>query len=202
MKIGTPPEIIYLEPIDMEPATQLSPLQHRKLTRYFNILDQGAKGYIEEEDIYTINLRMARKKGIKESSPEWIAIRENVDLIWKYAREYGVSGDPDKVFLVDWLAHEEYILTRESFLETYVRKITRDVFTLFMHPGDHCLYLEQYHHLISSFGVEEGLIEWAFKHLVQNTNGHLTEQEFVDRVMEFHLSQDRHAPGNYLFGPF
>lgn len=186
----------------MSESSQLSQLQIRKLTRYFNILDQRAKGYIEEEDIYTINLRMARKKGIEESSPEWLAIQENVDLIWKYSREFGVSGDPDKVFLVDWLAHEEYVLSRDHFLENYVRKISHDVFTLFMKPDNEYLYLDQYSELISSFGVEDGLLKWTFDKLDRHSKGYLTQSEFVHCVMEFHLSQDRDAPGNYLFGPF
>ena len=180
----------------------LSHFQKRKLTRYFNTLDRDAKGFIEEEDIYMINLRMAQKNGIEENSEGWDKIRDNVDMIWKYARRYGVSGDPDKVFLIDWLAHEESILADDWFLENYVKKITRDVFLLFMQPEDERLYLSDYRQLIGCFGVEEGVQPWAFDQLDRDGKGYLTCDEFVKCVEEFHLSRERYAPGNFLFGPF
>lgn len=179
----------------------LTPLQKRKLTRYFNILDLGAKGYIEEEDIFTINLRLAKKKGIDEDSEYWSGVQENIDLIWTYPHKYGISGDPDKVFLIDWLVHEDIVLADERYLEHYVRKITRDVFTLFKQE-DERLYHDDYCELITCFGVEKGVDSWSFRRLDRDSKGFLTEDEFVQCVDEYHLSDDRHAPGNYLFGPF
>lgn len=180
----------------------LTPLQKRKLTRYFNILDLGAKGYIEEEDIFTINLRLANKKGIHEGTPEWKGVRDNIDMIWKFAHKFGLTGDPDKVFLVDWLAHENIILADEWYRENYMRKITRDVFRLFMNPDTQRLYKDDYCELISCFGVEDGVHSWAFGKLDAHQKGYLTEEEFVSLVDDFHLSNDINAPGNYIFGAF
>ena len=180
----------------------LTPLQKRKLTRYFNILDLGAKGFIEEEDIFTINLRLANKKGIHEGTPEWKGVRDNIDMIWKYSHQYGLTGDPDKVFLIDWLAHENFILADEWYRENYLRKISRDVFHLFMNPDNQKLYKEDYCELISCFGVEDGVRKWAFDKMDVENNGYFTEHEFITLVEDFHLSNSKNTHENYLFGSF
>ena len=55
---------------------------------------------------------------------------------------------------------------------------------------------------MSAFGVAEGIPEWSFKHLDLNGDGKISKDEFVTIVEQFHLSQDRDAPGNFLFGPY
>lgn len=180
----------------------LTAFQKRKLTRYFNVLDADGNGAFEKADLDIIVGRLAATRGIPIGSEAYNAITSGIQLIWDYAREYGVSKSPDSVSLEDWLAHEDYILSRDEFRENYMKKITRDVFDLVDEDASGEISLTEYKKIMAAFGVPDGIPEWSFKHLDLNGDGVLSKDEFVTLVEQFHLSQDRDAPGNYLFGPY
>ena len=88
--------------------------------------------------------------------------------------------------------------TRGQRLATF----TRGVFDLVDADGSGEISVEEYTEIMSAFGVAEGIPEWSFKHLDLNGDGKISKDEFVTIVEQFHLSQDRDAPGNFLFGPY
>ncbi len=180
----------------------LSALQKRKLTRYFNVLDVDANGYFEKADLDIIVSRLAEKRGIEKGTDAYNEIATGITMIWDNAREYGISKDPDKVSLADWLAHEDVVLSTEEWRESYMKKITRDVFDLVDADGSGEISIEEYTNIMTSFGVADGIPEWSFKYLDLNGDGVISKDEFVTIVEQFHLSDDRNVPGNYLFGPF
>jgi juvenile hormone diol kinase len=180
----------------------LTHFQKRKLTRYFNCLDVDGNGFFEKEDLDIIVTRLAKTRNVAEGTEEYEGLSAGISMIWDYARKYGESKNEDKVSLADWLAHEDYILASEDFLENYMRAITRGVFDLVDADGSGEISVEEYTEIMSAFGVAEGIPEWSFKHLDLNGDGKISKDEFVTIVEQFHLSQDRDAPGNFLFGPY
>lgn len=180
----------------------LSPLRIRKLTRYFNCIDADGNGYFERADIDLIGARLAKIRGFAVGSDEYNAIVGGLDQIWQYAREFGVSKNENSVSLLDWLAHEAHILSDEELKESYMRKITRDVFDLVDFDGNGTISLEEYTQLMTAFGVEEGLPEWSFRKIDLDGSGEIEKDEFVQIVEEFHMSENPRARGNYLFGPY
>lgn len=180
----------------------LTPFQKRKLTRYFNCLDVDGNGYFEYADIKLIARRLAEARNFGIGSEEHMAIQSGLDLIWDNARMYGLSQNPSQVSLADWLFHETVILASDEMREGYMKKITRDVFDLVDADGNGTIEIEEYTQLMKAFGVEDGIPEWAFKKLDLDGNGVIDKEEFVILVEQFHLSEDRNAPGNYLFGPY
>lgn len=180
----------------------LTAFQRRKLTRYFNVLDADGNGYFEIEDLELIARRLAESHDIPLGSEEHRGILESLGLIWDYARQYGISKDPNKVSLADWLAHEDYVLSSEELKESYMREITRNVFDLVDTDADGLIDVNDFSRIMLSFGVEPGIPEWTFKNMDTNSSGTINRDAFVKRVEEFHLSNDRDTPGNYLFGPY
>lgn len=178
----------------------LSVFQKRKLTRYFNIIDQDAKGYFTLRDVDRIAQKMAVRRNVEEGSEFYTILRDGMRMIWHNARLYGYSQNPNRVTLADWLIHEENILSREEMREGYVRKITRDVFDLMDTDAKGYIVETEYTILMESFGVETGTTAWAFNMLDAQGKGQISRGEFVKLVEDFHLSEDRSAPGNYLFG--
>lgn len=179
----------------------LTVLQQRKITRYFNVVDKGSKGFITEEDIYLLSLRMAQKRGIEEDSEDWKPINKNADQIWNDSINHSISGDPDKVYLVDWLVKHHEILSQPESRKIYLENIANDVFALF-HSNDSIMYLEHYIEMISCFGVETEIAEWAFNILDRKNNGWLDLNDYLQIIEEFFLSDEKDTPGNYFFGPF
>lgn len=180
----------------------LTPFQKRKLTRYFNCLDADGNGYFEKADVDIIVDRLATARGYKPNTIEYDQIQAGIDTIWDNARQYGYSQNPNQVTLADWLHHEELVLSTEEWRENYMKAVTRGVFDLVDADGNGEISLDEYTQLMSAFGVEKGIPEWAFRFLDLNGDGHISKEEFVIIVEQFHISEDRNAPGNYLFGPY
>lgn len=180
----------------------LTHFQIRKLTRYFNCMDADGNGYIEKTDVDMIVKRLAMARDISSGTEAYKTIQENIGMIWDNARVYGYSKDPNKVSLADWLHHQDIVLSTEEWREKYMKKVGRSVFDLIDSDGDGEIDLNGYSQLLSAFGVEEGIPEWSFKYLDTDGNGTITRDEFLTIVEQFHISQDREDPGNYLFGPY
>lgn len=180
----------------------LTPFQQRKLTRYFNCLDLDANGYFEQDDVQNIISRLTEKRGVSAGSAEYEAIEKAISMIWDNAREFGITKDAEKVTLADWLHHEDIVLSTEEWRESYMKEVTRQVFDLIDADKSGEISLQEYIDIMTSFGVAEGIPEWAFARLDMNGDGVLSREEFVTLVEQFHLSEDLDAPGNYLFGPF
>jgi Ca2+-binding EF-hand superfamily protein len=180
----------------------LTPFQQRKLTRYFNCLDVDGNGFFEKEDVDIIVDRLTSKRGLEKGSDEFKYINNSISLIWENARKFGISKDPDRVTLADWLAHEDLILDNEETREGYMKKITKDVFDLIDADGNGEIDIDEFNDIMTSFGVAEGIPQWSFQHLDLDGNGTISKDEFVTIVEDFHLSEDLDAPGNYLFGPY
>lgn len=180
----------------------LTYFQKRKLTRYFNCIDQDGKGYFVKMDVAAIAERLADARGIDRGSEIYEQILKGILAIWDNARIYGLSQDPDRVTLSDWLAHEDAILGKEELREGYMRKISRDVFDLMDVEAKGFITKEQYAELMEAFGVEKGTTFWSFEMLDRENKGYISRHEFITIVEQFHLSEDRQAPGNYLFGVY
>lgn len=180
----------------------LTYFQKRKLTRYFNCIDFDAKGYFILNDVDRIAKQLAQKRGVAEDSPFFTQLQHGIRMIWSNARLYGYSQDPTKVTLSDWLAHEDTILARVEMRESYMKKISRDVFDLIDRYGNGYISVNNYSDLMQSFNVDEGVTEWCFQKMDTQQKGCIYRDEFVRLVEQFHLSEDRNAPGNYLFGAF
>jgi juvenile hormone diol kinase len=180
----------------------LTAFQRRKLTRYFNVLDADGNGYFEIEDLERIARRFAEFHEIPLGSEEHRGILESLGQIWDHGRQYGISKDPNKISLADWLAHEDYVLASKEWRERYMEDITLDVFDLVDTDSDGEIDIHDFTRIMRSFGVEEGIPEWSFQQMDVSGEGIITRDQFLKRVEEFHLSNDRESPGNYLFGPY
>jgi Ca2+-binding EF-hand superfamily protein len=180
----------------------LTSFQRRKLTRYFNVLDRDGNGYFELEDLELIARRLAKSHNIPLGSEEHRGLLESMGLIWDHGRQYGISKDPNRISLADWLAHEDYVLSTKEWREKYMEKITLDVFDLVDTNSNGLINVDDFSRIMRSFGVEEGIPEWSFAKMDVDNNGTISRQEFLSLVEAFHLSNDRSHPGNFLFGPY
>lgn len=180
----------------------LTPIQKRKLTRYFNILDQNMNGILEESDFREIVENLTTLRGYKKGSEAYQYVENSIMMIWENARAIGQAKNPDFLTLEEWLHHEDVILSDEEIKEGYMRKITRDVFDLVDANGDGVIQFQEYADILKAFRVEDGIAEFSFEKMCPIQDAGISRDEFVSIVEEFHLSQDPASGGNYLFGPF
>ena len=180
----------------------LTHFQRRKLTRYFNCIDQDGKGFFVHDDVLDIARRMAQARNVSEGSDDFQLIADGVMIIWDNARIYSYNQDPNRVTQADWLIHESIVLATKEIRESYMEKVTRDVFDLADLGGKGYMTEQDYADLMTAFGVEPELSHWAFFQVKSKNKDTISRNEFIRIVEDFHISEDRSAPGNYLFGPY
>ncbi len=179
----------------------LSWVQIRKFTRFFNVLDRNAKGYLTEEDIYCVGLEMAQKNGITEQNEQWPELVSNIDFIWNQAQKHSVCGDPDKIFLIDWLEHLKVVISDKNSSERYIAKIGQDIFDLFSDQQSK-MTTEAYIAAYNCFGIDSYILDWTYKNHLSIREEGLNRKDYLELVKDFYLATDQNAPGNFLFGPF
>lgn len=177
----------------------MTDLQRAKLTHYFRLIDVDGDGYVTASDWAEVARNLASLRGLKQYTPEYDAIVAVMGTIW--GRLVRRIAHPHRASLEEWLAHEEAnaVSCSEEEYESYVNTITRGVFRMLAGESRRMTF-DEYMDLVVSFWVPPQQAIEAFRRMDTDGSGYLEETEFVDRVHEFHRSDDPDAPGNWLFG--
>lgn len=180
----------------------MTELQKTKQVHYFNVLDYNGDGVLEKQDFVDIADRLADLRGYEEGSSRHTAVRKEILRMWTNARALSGKEGKSQITIEDWLAHEEEVLDSNVLIHSYVQGIARAIFDILDADNDGIISKEEYLKFFRSFRGDAENGELAFQKLDDDDKGHLTRQEFLGAVTEFHLSDNPDARGNWLFGPY
>ncbi|MBT1187418.1 EF-hand domain-containing protein [Streptomyces sp. CJ_13] len=95
----------------------------------------------------------------------------------------------------------EVNVTTPAHFESAVMAIADAVMNALDTNGDGVLSLEEYVRLYDTLGVPKDLSAQAFTRLDLDGDGVISFEEYRTAIVEFYLSADPQAAGNYLLGP-
>ena len=180
----------------------LSDLRRRKFTNYFSILDRSGNGSLGQADLDRIVKGVTAVRGLEPGSDEYAAMEAAIMATWTHLMEHADQDGDDGVSLDDWLATLEATAADEEKYATYVTPFASGVIALLDLDDDGIVGLAEYRKFFEIFGVSAESAEESFAHLDVRGDGRVTVDEALERVREFHTSDDPDTPGNWLFGPF
>jgi len=180
----------------------LSDLRRRKFTNYFSILDRSGNGKLGEADLERIVEGVTGVRGLEPGSEEYAAMEAAIMATWRHLMEHADQAQDGGVSLDEWLATLEDTAADEEKYATYVVPFASGVIALLDLDDDGVVGLAEYQRFFEIFGISQAGAEEAFYHLDVRGGGRVTAEEALERVREFHCSDDPDAPGNWLFGPF
>ncbi len=178
-------------------------LQRRKASYYYDLIDEDGNGFIEARDFELRAERMADARNVTDEEDR-AKLKERVMTWWEHLCVIADFDDDDRVTREEWETYWESIeagvnqegegseRTLES-LEEAARGTFRAISTS-EGPVDE----DEYADWLAAWGVEEN--GSAFQRLDRDGSGVLTEENIVEAVKEFYLSNDPEAPGNALYG--
>lgn len=180
----------------------LTELQKEKMTHYFNILDFDNNGVIEKDDFQAIGENLNILWGYKEGSEKYSKTMNKFGRSWDSFRERVDYDELSTATLSEWLefADEHLIHGDEQFFDEYIRDITRDIFNNFDNNGDGFISLDEYIDLFMAYRIEIRYSAKSYTRLDLNSDDLLSRDEMITAVDEFFRSEDKDAPGNWLFG--
>lgn len=180
----------------------LTELQKEKMTHYFNILDFDNNGVIEKEDFTAIAENLNILWGYQEGSENYEKIIKKFEDSWLTFRERVDYDDFHNATPDEWLEFtDKHIINGgDEFFDQYVFDVTREIFDHFDTNRDGFISLDEYIDLFMAYRIEIRYSAKSYTKLDLNDDDLLSREEMLSAVDEFFRSDDRDAPGNWLYG--
>jgi len=177
----------------------LSPLQIKKQTHFFNILDFDNNGYIESNDFEAIGENICIVRDFDFETPEYNTIMNMCKAVWSNLVPF-IDGDEGR--LEQWLQFMSVLLDPENSdkYKKYILHFTSTIFKMFDINGDNYISQLEYIDLFIGMRIEVRFAPKAFKNLDNNKDGKISHDELLSSVNDFMKSDDPKATGNWLFG--
>ena len=174
--------------------------KNRKFNILFDWFDQGRDGYLTQDDFQQLAALFTGLPG--GGAPE------NAQALHDGFEKFGgllfaagdTSGDGR-------LEREEFIdvmkssVTAPENFEDAVLTIADAFMRIVDTSGDGSLNFDEYVRMYDALGIDPVHSSDAFTRLDRDGDGAISYQEFRTAIVEFYLSDDENAPGNWLLGP-
>ncbi|MFZ9045511.1 MAG: hypothetical protein ACO2ZZ_06565 [Cyclobacteriaceae bacterium] len=180
----------------------LSTFQKEKLTHYFRILDYDNNEVIEKGDFTAIAENLCVLLNFKEDSEDYDRYMQLLGDNWAVFRKAVGKEDKEQATLEEWLefAGSHLVNGSDAFFDDYVKQTTREIFECFDVNNDKYIALDEYIDLFMAYHIPVRHSAKSYIKLDLNQDDLLSLEELLKAVDEFFRSDDKDAPGNWLFG--
>lgn len=188
-------------------SAQFTQLQKDKLMHMFELLDVDGNGVLEYDDFRMVVDTMADERGLDRSSRRYLSLVASNKRLWKmFSRHLDVDHDGG-ISMAEWLAfHIKAFLTDpvsqglEPEFSSALTATAKFFCDLLDSDGDGVVTASDYILFCGAYNVGENEARIGFEMFDRDGNGSLTQDEIVEMVKEFYLSDDPDALGNLFFG--
>jgi hypothetical protein len=178
-------------------------LQRKKASHYFDLIDEDDNGLIQAEDFQLRAERMATARNVTDADARE-ALTERVMTWWEHLCAIADFDDDDRVTREEWETYWQSIEAavnqggeaRQKTVQSFERA-ARGTYAA-INTGGGSITEDEYAEWLAAWGVEDS--GDAFRRLDRDDTGALTEENLIEAVKEFYLSNDPNAPGNALYG--
>lgn len=180
----------------------LTEIQEKKLTHYFDILDFDNNKLIEKEDFANIGENLCVLWGYKPGSAQYSEYIAKCENLWINFREFIGQAIDESASLEEWLefADKGIVNGSDELYEKHVNQFVKDTFDVFDANDDGFISLDEYIDLFMAYRIEIRYSAKSFTKIDLNKDDLISKEELLSAVKEFYRSNDRDAPGNWLFG--
>lgn len=189
--------------------SDLSPLQRRKASYYFDLIDEDDNGVIEADDFDLRADRLADAQNVTDDA-ERDALRDRVHAWWEHLCSIADLNEDDRVSPNEWHMYWRSVQAAvnteradagdDATTDTIesLERAAHGTFRAIDTDDTGQVTEEDYARWLAAWGIEQSAP--AFRQLDRNDKGYLTEADLAEAVKEFYLADNPDAPGNALYG--
>lgn len=183
---------------------KLSPLQVRKLAREFQVLDLSGNGQLEWEDLARGVEQLARLSGWEDDAPERAALLGRRRELWQLLTAAADRNQDGHISLEEFVVLWARVLAQAGGDRAHVPRwfghLVMSSFDAMDLDKDGVIGPEDYARFLEAHGVRVD-VDACFARLDHNGDGVISRREGLDLFLDFLMSSDPAAPGNWLWGP-
>ena len=180
----------------------ISDLRRQKFTRLFHLWDYNKDGVLQRVDFEQAALGIASFLGIQPGSVEMDTHMTAYMAGWEQVRQAAHPNGGDQVMLDEFVAATSQALADPVAFEAITMTSARNSIRLMDLDGDGRIARPEYLGVVMAYNMTNDEAEEAFRQLDRDGDGYITQEESVANTVEFFMSDDPQARGNWLFGPY
>jgi Ca2+-binding EF-hand superfamily protein len=183
----------------IEDDIMTSTLMDQKFTLLFGWFDQDRDGQLTQQDLQATAMVFAQVAA-NEDHTNRTAIHAAFEQWWQLLLKRADSDADGQVSRSEFITAMEDI-TAPAHFESAVMAIADAVMRAADTDGDGVLSRDEYVAMYQTLGVAPEHSTPAFAMLDLDGDGVISHDEYRTAIVDFYLSNDPNAPGNYLLGP-
>ncbi|GLW53714.1 MULTISPECIES: EF-hand domain-containing protein [Streptomycetaceae] len=172
----------------------------QKFSTLFDWFDQDQDGQLTQADLRA-TARVFSQAAADDDHGNITAIHDAFEQWWQLLLQHADTDGDGQVSREEFITAMEVNVTAPEHFETAVMTIADAVMNALDTNGDDVLDREEYIRLYDTLGVPQELSQEAFARVDRDGNGVISYGEYRAAIVEFYLSTDPTAPGNFLLGP-
>ena len=174
--------------------------KNRKFNILFGWFDQSQDDYLTRDDFEQMAALFTGLPG--GDAPENAqAIRDAFDKWWGLLLAAGDTSGDGRIGREEFIAVMKSSVTAPEHFEDAVLAIADAFMRIVDTSGDGSLSFEEYVRMYEGLGIDPAYSTDAFRRLDRDGDNALSYEEFRTAIVEFYLSDDENAAGNWLLGP-
>jgi hypothetical protein len=180
----------------------LGDLQQQKAAHYFDLIDADDNGLIEPADFQRRADRLAEVLRVTNET-ERDRLRRRMMLWWEHLSSLADENDDGRITREEWRMYWERFKVAVSLgnnqrsLEK-LERVARHTFRAIDRTDSGKVTEKEFSNWLAAWDL--GQHERVVRRLDRNDKGYLTENDLMEAIKEFYLSNDPDAPGNVLYG--
>lgn len=181
----------------------LTPLQTKKLTRLFVVLDADNDHVLERSDYEAIVANLAKIQGWARGSQEYAQLEALYLRIWDELKRLADTNGDGNVGQKEFLDFHDLMLGTPVLHEQITLATVDLLFGAFDRDQDGSVSRDDFRMFFAAYRINDRAVaDDAFGKLDVGRQGRISRHEATDRIEEFYFSNSFDAPGNWLFGPY
>lgn len=184
----------------------LGDVQRLKASYHFGLIDEDGNGLIEASDFALRAQRLAQSQNLTSEAARK-ELRQQVVEWWNHFCQVADYDGDTRVTLEEWIAYWDSLQAEAGHTRGNgqsaepphgLGRVARGMCRAIDRNETGRIVEEEYASWLEAWGADGH--EKAFRRLDRERKGYLTEEDVLQAVQEFYLSNDPSAPGNALYG--